>query len=258
MLTLTTKFGDHFEADLSSFLEWSLWAFGAYEEHLAVLFGRLVRPGDRCIDVGANIGIHSARLAKLAGPGGEVIAIDADEDVLRRAGHNIRLNGLDNVRLVHAAASERGGEEVVLYRPADTDPNKARASLLPHDHLTGPAARLRTVTIDDLTSGPVTLIKIDVEGHETEVVMGAKRTIAEHSPAIVWEYAPELRAAGSVSPFGWLAEQGYQLFDIQPCRHRVTGRSQLRLAPLAELPETGTNVLAATPPMAERVRPFVG
>lgn len=258
VLRLTTKFGDHFEADLSSFLEWSLWAFGAYEEHLALLFGQLVRPGDRCIDVGANIGIHTARLAKLAGAGGEVIAIEADQDVLGRACHNIRLNRLDNVRLIHAAASERGGEEVLLYRPADTDPNKARASLLPHDHLTGPAARLRTVAIDDLTSDPVTLIKIDVEGHETEVVMGARRTIAEHSPAIVWEYAPELRAAGSLSPFGWLAERRYQLFDIQPYRQRVTGRSQLRLAPLAELPESGTNILAAAPPMAARVSPFVG
>jgi hypothetical protein len=142
---------------------------------------------------------------------------------------------------------------VVLYRPADTDPNKARASLLAHHHLTGPAARLRTVAIDDVTSDPVTLIKIDVEGHETEVVLGARRTIAEHSPAIVWEYAPELRAAGSVSPFGWLAERGYKLFDIQPYRHRVTGRNQLRLAPLAELPKTGTNILAATPPMAARI-----
>jgi len=43
-----------------------------------------------------------------------------------------------------------------------------------------------------------------------------------------------------VSPFGWLAERGYKLFDIQPYRHRVTGRSRLRLAPLAGLPKTGT------------------
>ena len=32
------KFGDDFEVDLSSFLEWQLWAFGAFEEHLAELF----------------------------------------------------------------------------------------------------------------------------------------------------------------------------------------------------------------------------
>ena len=59
---LTTKPGDLFEADLSSFLEWQLWAFGSFEEHFAELFRALVSPGDRCVDVGANIGVHTVRL----------------------------------------------------------------------------------------------------------------------------------------------------------------------------------------------------
>src|SRR5215472_15049260 len=53
---VTTQAGDLFDADLSSTLEWQLWAFGHYEPHLAELFGHLVRPGDRCVDVGANVG----------------------------------------------------------------------------------------------------------------------------------------------------------------------------------------------------------
>lgn len=64
---VTTQLGDDFSVDMSSWLEWQLWAFGGYEDHLGQLFGYLVADGDRCIDVGANIGIHTVRLAKLAG-----------------------------------------------------------------------------------------------------------------------------------------------------------------------------------------------
>ena len=66
---LKTVTGDVFDVDLSSFLEWQLWAFGGYERHFAPLFSRLVGPGDQCIDVGANVGVHTVRLAKLAGAG---------------------------------------------------------------------------------------------------------------------------------------------------------------------------------------------
>src|ERR1700759_2906995 len=42
---VTTRTGDVFEANLSSTLEWHLWAFGGFELHFAELFEYLVRPG---------------------------------------------------------------------------------------------------------------------------------------------------------------------------------------------------------------------
>jgi hypothetical protein len=105
----TTRAGDIFEVDLSSTLEWQLWAFGRYEPHLSELFGLLVKPGDRCIDVGANVGVHTVRLARLVADGGEVIAIEPDPDVVTRINRNIGLNGLTNVRVIGAAAGQRAG-----------------------------------------------------------------------------------------------------------------------------------------------------
>src|SRR5258708_412880 len=100
---VTREVGDVFDADLSSTLEWQLWAFGCYEPHFAQLFALLVRPGDRCVDVGANIGVHTVRLARLAGPDGAVMAIEPDPDLMRRARRNLALNRLRNVRLINAA-----------------------------------------------------------------------------------------------------------------------------------------------------------
>ena len=145
---LTTKFGDLFDADLSSFLEWQLWAFGCYEEHFAELFRYLVSPGDRCVDVGANVGVHTIRLAKLVGSRGEVIALEPDEEVAHRAHRNIMLNQLYNVHVINAAASDEVAGEVKLYRPDARDTNRARASLLRHPYLTGSVTTVPIVTIE--------------------------------------------------------------------------------------------------------------
>jgi FkbM family methyltransferase len=244
---VTSVVGDTFDVDLSSTLEWQLWAFGSYEKHFAELFGYLVRPGDRCIDVGANVGVHTVRLARLAGQDGEVIAIEPDPDVVRRTRRNIAINGLANVRIISAAASEQAGE-MRLYRPSPRDTNRARASVMHHPYLTGVTVKVPAVTVDDICAGqPVALIKIDVGGHEGAVVRGAADTIAGHAPAIVFEYAPELLEDGVVqAPFGWLAERGYEIFRIRAVRHGITGRPRLALNRIQELTPAGGNFLAVS------------
>jgi FkbM family methyltransferase len=250
---LTSKLGDDFNIDLSSLLEWHIWAFGSYEEHFAELFQYLVRPGDRCIDVGANVGVHTVRLAKLVGQHGEVIAIEADRELAIRARSNVLLNHLDNVRVMQAAASERSGDSVLLYRPGTQDSNQARASMLPHPYLTGSAATVATVSIDDINHGPVALIKIDVEGCESAVVAGALRTIDSYFPSIIFEYAPEILSDKSSSPFTLLMDKGYCLFQVDRRRRSVTGRGSLGIERLRMLPDAGGNILAVSTTVASLV-----
>jgi FkbM family methyltransferase len=259
---LATASGDEFNVDLSSYLEWHLWAFGSYEGHFQELFRQLVRPGDRCVDVGANIGVHTIRMAKLASRTGEVIAIEPDPGVAERARRNIELNGLTNVRVVNAAASDRPGE-TVLYRPDDSDTNRARASLHNHSHLTGTIVTVPVVTLDETcddgsfgngASGRhVALIKVDVEGHEAAVVRGAARVIGRDAPAVIFEYAPQLLDDADDTPFRSLAERGYEMHLIRAARHGITGRARLVLERLLELPEVGGDILAVTPKMAGRL-----
>jgi FkbM family methyltransferase len=175
--------------------------------------------------------------------------------VVRRARRNVALNGLENVRLIGAAASERVGE-LSLYRPSPQDTNRARASLLHHAYLTGVATTVPVVTIDDVCAGqPVALIKIDVEGHEAAVVRGAAGTIAGHMPSVVFEYAPDLLDdVVAQTPFGWLAECGYTLFRVRPARHGITGRVRLALDRLAETPAAGGDFLAVSPQVAAALR----
>jgi FkbM family methyltransferase len=250
---VTTSAGDVFDADLSSTLEWQLWAFGRYEPHFATLFRLLVGPGDRCVDVGANVGVHTVRLARLAGRDGEVIAVEPNPEVMARARRNVTLNSLANVRFVNAAASDRPGE-LRLYCPDRSDTNRARASVLQHPYLTGDEITVPVVTVDELCAGSrVALIKIDVEGHEDAVVRGAARVIERDRPAVVFEYAPELIGDAARSPQAWLAERGYVLFGVDAARQPVSGRVRLTLNRVRERsPECG-NFLAVTPATAARL-----
>jgi FkbM family methyltransferase len=249
----TTEHGDVFAANLSSALEWTLWAFGSFEPHFAELFSLLVRPGDRCVDVGANIGLHSVRLAKLAGPDGVVTAIEPDPGLARRIERNLVLNGLANVRVVNAAASDKTGP-VTLHRPDPDDTNRARASLHGHSYLTGDAISVPAVTVDEVCGGDrVALIKVDVEGHESAVTRGAAGVIGRDAPSVVFEYAPDLLDDAAQSPFGWLAERGYVMLAVRPARRPVTGRPRLALDRVsAPSPECG-DYAAVTPETAGRL-----
>jgi FkbM family methyltransferase len=257
VLTLTTRLGDRFEVDLSSFLEWQLFAFGTFEGHFAELFGQLVRPGDRCLDVGANVGVHTIRLAKLAGPSGQVLSFEPDPGLAGRARGNVGLNGLTNVEVIEAAAADRAAS-AVLYRPGTADTNRGRASLLHHAYLTGQTQEVATVTIDEVCPGPVALIKIDVEGAEAAVVAGAAGTIARDRPAIIFEYAPGCFGGEADSPFGWLAGQGYEMMLIECRRNAMTGRGSLVLSPLEALPDHDGDILAVPAPVRSRLSALVG
>ena len=255
-MQLTTAVGDRFEVDLASYLEWHLWVFGSFEPHFAELFRHLVKPGDRCVDVGANVGVHTIRLAKLVGPDGAVTAVEPDPELARRIHENVQLNEMTNVRVIQAAAADRSAT-ALLYRPGAADANRARASLLHHAYLTGQAQEVPTVTIDELRPGPVALIKIDVEGAEAGVVAGAADTIVKDLPAVIFEYAPDALGHEVTSPFGWLADQGYEMLLIRFRRNKVTGRGGLALRRLARLPDRDSNILAVPPALAARVSSLV-
>jgi FkbM family methyltransferase len=231
-LVLTTGAGDLFQADLGSFQEWHRWVYGSLEDQVA-LFSRLIQPGNRCVDVGAGIGLHTVRLAKLTGSGGDVMAVEPDPEKARRAARNIALNGLTNVRVIQAAASDAA-------RTAVADPE-------------GPTEHTSAITIDEACPSPVALIRIDAGGREAAVVAGAGETIERDHPAIVLEHVPELITDDAECSFGRLVDAGYLLYRISSRRRHVTGRYSLCLDPVYAQPETDGALLAVSERDATRI-----
>ena len=207
------------------------------------LWALLVRPGGVCIDVGANIGVHTVRLAKLAGPEGSVHAIEAWPEVAARLAGNVELNGLVNVTIHTFAASSQLGEKLVLHLPARTN-HRGRASGLRHEYLTD-SITVDTTTVDSLNLSSLDLIKIDVEGAEGPVIAGAAATIERCQPAIVAELNTTMTDSTSGGYFDRFAQYGYRVWRIDARRHPVSGVAHLRLGDAANL--SGNENLLAIP-----------
>src|SRR5207253_7776456 len=66
-----------------------------------------VSPGDWAIDVGANVGHYTAKLSKLVGPAGRVLALEPVPKTFELLAHNARHFPFANVTLLNLAASDR-------------------------------------------------------------------------------------------------------------------------------------------------------
>lgn len=138
-----------------------------------------IRATDRFIDVGANIGSYSILAAGVRHA--EVIAIEPLPAAFDRLRSNVRLNELDNrVRALNVGLASKPGI-LRFTRSLDT----VNHVVSQHEAADLDTVEVPVTTLDQLAEErPPALIKVDVEGFETEVFAGAERVLAQ----------PELRA----------------------------------------------------------------
>jgi FkbM family methyltransferase len=149
-----------------------------FEKHLVELFAKHVKPGTTVIDAGAHIGVHTVKLATLAGPKGRVYAFEPQRKLHRELTFNLRLNALDNAVPLRFAL---GHTAAVIEMDATPAGNEGGA----HVGKGGDKVELRT--LDSFGFRNVSLLKIDVEHFEDFLLEGAQLTIARNRPVIVIE-----------------------------------------------------------------------
>lgn len=165
-----------------------------YEPATLALIDACLRPGDRMIDVGANFGLMSLHASRAVGPSGMVVALEPHPKTFRRLQDHLRLNGAENVQAINVAA----GAEVGTLELFDTPEGESgQASLIPEsDSVSAGSVDVRR--LDDIV-GPIkgrTFIKIDVEGFEHHVLLGAPKTL-RNDPIICMECDPGLHPESS-------------------------------------------------------------
>jgi FkbM family methyltransferase len=156
---------------------------GRYERAVQEALEALVRPGDVVWDIGAHIGFFSLLASRLVGDSGHVVAFEPAAENRSRLEKNISLNEAHNVAVrSEAVGSERG--PAVLHSRGSSSMWTLRRG--------GVAAASRVVsciTLDDVVRNarPPTLIKIDTEDFEPDVLRGARCLLSEHRPTVVIE-----------------------------------------------------------------------
>jgi FkbM family methyltransferase len=157
----------------------------AWEESEGTLLRALITPGTRFLDVGANVGYFSLLAARAASR----VTVDAVEPHPGSAAAlrwNLWINHVP--ALVHQLALDDRRRRLVL----DVAPTNIGDARVSDREASIDAIQVETVPADELFAGrSFDVVKIDVQGWESEVVRGMKQTI-QRSPgiALVTEFWP--------------------------------------------------------------------
>ncbi|HUB50202.1 MAG TPA: FkbM family methyltransferase [Acetobacteraceae bacterium] len=167
-----------------------------YEPDVAHLMARVLHDGDVALDVGANIGFFTVMMAALTGPTGRVVAFEPGPDNLVRLRRNIATSGVQNVAIIEQPASDTDGP-ARFYLNSDVSGGHALWDPGRFPGNTKSQAELRMADVSATTLDSVVaamdlpaprLVKIDTEGAEHRVLMGAADLLRDHRvPYIVAE-----------------------------------------------------------------------
>jgi len=205
--------GIRFELDLSEVIDASLFFSGSFEPRAERTIARHLGPGATAIDVGANIGYHTLRMARSVGARGRVVAIEPAARAGARLRRNLELNPFTNVAVVVAALSDHDSEREELELQSSY-PLSGRGGM---ERVRVRVSRLDTL-VSELVLERVDLIKIDVDGHEGRVLRGALGTLERFRPTVFFELTPsavEKNGDSVAELLGSLHALGYTIADEQ-------------------------------------------
>jgi FkbM family methyltransferase len=180
----------------------ALELYGEFAECENRLMSALVRPGDVVVDVGANVGTVALALARAVGPQGTLHLFEP-QPILQQALHTtLTINGLTTARLYGVAVGNSAGQvKIPVVRPEE--PGNYGAVRV--TEASGGIA-VPLITLDSLMLPHCRLIKIDVEGMDFDVLLGAADLIARTRPFIYMEAKEGPATSGAI---GWLQSRGY-------------------------------------------------
>jgi FkbM family methyltransferase len=194
--------------DLDEGIDLSIYLLGAYEPLALRTFRSKVASDDVVFDIGANVGAHTLHFARLVGSSGRVVAIEPTDYAIAKLQANLRINP-DLAGRVTLRQHFLVGSDSFPVPPAVAArwPLAQTHSDINAHHLgkPEPLVNATVTTADDVFEAErlsrLNFVKIDVDGHEFEVLQGFRRTLQRFRPKILIELAPFLYEDESASDF---------------------------------------------------------
>lgn len=193
-----------------------------WEPSVSVVLSLLDLDGTVVVDAGANIGVHTLDLSRAVGRSGRVLAFEPESrsfDLLKR---NLALNSADNVSAQNVALGDHAGRARLAPHPWNRGDHRI---LLESENSPENVQEVQITTLDDfcLPLGPnaLSLIKIDVQGYEAQVLRGAQATI-DANPDVWLIFEIPSAASRQLTPSAdlvrWFVDRGFHGFELHPDR----------------------------------------
>lgn len=213
--------------------------FSNYEYNESRFVRGIVRPNDTVLDIGANIGWFTIMMARLVGDSGRVYAFEPRPTTFEYLGKSIAASKLTgNVTLYQKALSDTNGDAFITWRPRDRNPGNSWISKQAHDPVIK-QDKISMARLDDLGIGPVSFIKIDVEGAEPSVFRGGEELIARDKPVILSEI--NFGQLQSMSGMSWSDYRSFLNGIGYDCFYLVDGKGA---ASVSEAEDMGIDVVS--------------
>lgn len=203
---------------------------GFWEADTHAVVMRLLRPGARVIEVGANLGYYTVTMANRVGPAGFVTALEANPRLVGLIQRSLRFNGLtERAAVVAKAALDQPGE--ITFVVSRSNSGGGYVSIwdhMPYDD--GRKLTVETVRLDDLGETQVDMIRIDAEGSEAFILKGAEALLRRNPDIVVcmeWSRV-QIASRTSVPDFiDWMVALGFRFWriDVQAQLKPITPES---------------------------------
>ena len=206
--------GIKYQLDLNELIDSSIYYEGCFEPMTTAVINKYVREGMTVLDIGANIGCHTLRFAKLVGGGGKVIAFEPMSWAYSKLKHNIELNDFNNIVIEKIALSSVNQRaQNIYFRSSWTiDPGSSSNAKKKED--------INFITLDEYVRrnkiNRIDFIKLDVDGYEYKIIQGARDTLKRDKPLIIIElgiYTLQVVGDNIYDLVNALSDIGYKLYS---------------------------------------------
>ena len=147
--------------------------YGVHERNSTAEVKKIITPGMKILEVGANIGYYALLETSLAGSVGHLYAMEPSPYNFGLLKDNLELNGLKNYDLYRIAAGAQAGKAKFLLSGRSN-----LSTFIEREDLTGEEIDVDVVRLDDFFKDKkVDFIRMDVEGYEGEILKGAENIL---------------------------------------------------------------------------------
>ena len=199
------------EAFPSIWLRWHLMHHPKSADPELLYLDRIVPEGAVTVDVGANCGLYTRKLARLSR---QVYAFEPS----RKMADLLRRTSASNVSVHEIALSDQIGNAELFIPQDDREPIYGLASLEPRlvsSNKRGVSISVPTARLDAIVHQEVAFVKIDVEGHELSVLNGSVELLEHSQPVFLVEAEDRHRAEATRSIFEFFAARSYRGFFLK-------------------------------------------
>ena len=213
-------FGLKYRGNLNTFIDWSVYFYGAYEKGILFLMKDIVKGKQKpiFIDIGANVGHHSLYMSKLCDEVHSFEPYDRVRDIFiskiifnKRSNiivHNVGVGEKDEFLDFYAPVGRNiGTGSFMAERAKDNNIKYGKLEIVEGD-----------AYISKLNLNKIDLIKIDVEGFEKYVLLGLRDTVEKFRPSVVMEYSSVTRDNLTIPQLREILPRGYSIQGISTNR----------------------------------------